>query len=380
MVTSLEASEKNVGYRGSKSVICESIAVKEQRVDGSWCSKDNLMHLRCTLMGFERNYQVKILSKQINKVRWYTSTTAHKPSITPNSNLGPWFLTGFADAECSLSILIQANSKYATGWRIKPVFAIGLHKKDIELLKNIQSSLGVGKIHIHGKDSIQFRVDSIKELQVVINHFESYPLVTAKWADYILFKKAFDIILLKEHLSPEGLLKLVGIKASLNLGLNASLKEAFPNWKELQYDRPNYIFCGIPDPNWMAGFASGDSSFNIKINNSPTSLLNKRVQLRFGIGLNIREKALIQHLAAYFDLSDTLKYIYFDLNSARFEAVKFSDITDKIIPFFEKHSIQGKKSQDFVDFKQAAGIIKSKGHLTSEGLERILEIKARMNE
>ena len=34
-VTSQEASEKNVGYRGSKSVILNNIAVKEQRVDGS---------------------------------------------------------------------------------------------------------------------------------------------------------------------------------------------------------------------------------------------------------------------------------------------------------------------------------------------------------
>lgn len=34
MVTSLKASEKNVGNRGSKSVISESITVKEQRVYG----------------------------------------------------------------------------------------------------------------------------------------------------------------------------------------------------------------------------------------------------------------------------------------------------------------------------------------------------------
>nr|YP_009262108.1 hypothetical protein [Chrysoporthe deuterocubensis]AMX22183.1 hypothetical protein [Chrysoporthe deuterocubensis] len=247
------------------------------------------------------------------------------------------------------------------------------------LLKRIQSYLGVGKIHIHGKDSIQFRIDSPKELEVIINHFENYPLVTAKWADYTLFKKALVIILLKEHLSRKGLLKLVGIKASLNLGLNGSLKEAFPNWEELQIDRPSYVFKGIPDPNWISGFASGDSSFNVKISNSPTSLLNKRVQLRFGIGLNIREKALIQYLVAYFDLSDNLKNIYFDLNSARFEVVKFLDITDKIIPFFDKYPIQGKKSLDYINFKEVADIIKSKNHLTSEGFQEILDIKASMN-
>jgi len=37
--------------------------VKEQRVDGSLCLINK--HIRCTLMGFERNYQIKILSNQI---------------------------------------------------------------------------------------------------------------------------------------------------------------------------------------------------------------------------------------------------------------------------------------------------------------------------
>jgi hypothetical protein len=64
--------EKEMGYRGSKS----AYAVKEQRVDGSWSI--NSIHLRCTLMGFERNYQVKILSKQINKVRSYTSLAVNQ--------------------------------------------------------------------------------------------------------------------------------------------------------------------------------------------------------------------------------------------------------------------------------------------------------------
>lgn len=52
------------------------IYVKEQRVDGSYCiiSKSKIMQLRCTLMGFERNYQIKILSKQLNKNKINFST------------------------------------------------------------------------------------------------------------------------------------------------------------------------------------------------------------------------------------------------------------------------------------------------------------------
>jgi hypothetical protein len=67
MVTSYKMNESEMDYRGSKSVLLNSI-VKEQRVDGSWRNyflRNSL--LRCTLMDFERNYQIKVLSKQLNK-------------------------------------------------------------------------------------------------------------------------------------------------------------------------------------------------------------------------------------------------------------------------------------------------------------------------
>jgi hypothetical protein len=72
-------SESKMDYRGSKSGI---IPVKEQRVDGSW----GLINkpLRCTLMGFERSYQTKILTKQLNKLSF--STMTHKE----DTKLNPW--------------------------------------------------------------------------------------------------------------------------------------------------------------------------------------------------------------------------------------------------------------------------------------------------
>jgi hypothetical protein len=38
-----------------------------------------------------------------------------------------------------------------------------------------------------------FIVSSIKELEVIINHFDKYPLLTQKQADYLLFKSAFAL-------------------------------------------------------------------------------------------------------------------------------------------------------------------------------------------
>ena len=65
MVTSHKMNENEMGYRGSKSLK----SVKEQREDGSYFinKNKNLMKLRCTLMGREICYQIKIPSKQLIK-------------------------------------------------------------------------------------------------------------------------------------------------------------------------------------------------------------------------------------------------------------------------------------------------------------------------
>ena len=57
----------------------------------------------------------------------------------------------------------------------------------------------------------------------------------------------------------------------------------------------------------------------------------------------------------------------------------FPDIFSKIIPFFNKNPILTVKEKDFNDFKLAADIIKSKLHLTPEGLARLRVLKAKMN-
>ena len=401
--------EKEIGYRGSKTapkiINCRGTAiinnnvlgvVKEQRVDGSYTNK---LVLRCTLTGLDRGYQniikeinnnsglfskitensrIKILSKQINQIRTYSANnTSQKPKV--NGTIDPWFLTGFTDAEGTFSILIQHNKSYATNWRVKAIFAIGLHNKELSFLETIKSYWGVGNIHKHSSNSLQYRVESIKDLQVILDHFDKYPLVTCKRIDYEIFKKAFYIIKKQEHTTKEGLLKLIGLKSNLNLGLSSKLKEEFSNWKDIEISRPEYKFKGIPVPQWMAGFSSGDGSFNIKISKSETNKLGVRVQLRFSIGLHLREKEFVEYLTTYFNLTKD-KYVYYKDKSVEFQITNINDIINVIIPFFIEYPIKGKKNLDFTEFNKVVVMIKNKEHLTKEGFDEILNIKSNMNQ
>ena len=97
------------------------------------------------------------------------------------------------------------------------------------MLRSIQTTLGVGKIYNQGNDGIQLRVESLKELLILITHFDNYPLITKKRFDYICLKKAILLIKNKEHLTPKGLIELVSIRASMGKGLTKELKAVFPD-------------------------------------------------------------------------------------------------------------------------------------------------------
>ena len=100
-------------------------------------------------------------------------------------------------------------------------------KRTYALLEQIQSFFGVGANH--GNDSVQFRVGSLVDLKVIINHFDKYPLLSQKLGDFQLFRRVVEIMMRKEHLTPGGLQQIVNIRASINNGLSDSLKIAFPD-------------------------------------------------------------------------------------------------------------------------------------------------------
>ena len=389
--------ENEMGYRGSKSEINNpqptKISVKEQRVDGSWFIKHKLINLRCTLTGGASCYPFKILSKQLNNRS--ISILNLKPDISP------WFITGFSDAEGCFSIKIQPNVKLKTKWRVRPVFSITLHLKDLSLLEVIQKALGVGQISKSGEKAVIYAVDSIKEMPVIINHFDIYPLITQKISDYLIFKQCFEIIKQGEHLTERGLLEIIGLKSSLNLGLSDNLMNFFP--KLTIKERPGYLFKGIPDPFWISGFTSGDGSFHIVLRNSDSK---SGVFARFSIHLHVRELEVLKGIASYLKLysttlpskfleprvkaeasiekrpkeQETYKKITILNKSVSLQITKFSDIVNIIIPFFNKYPILGVKSLDFLDFKKVCEIIKTKEHLISPSVfNQILQIKSGMN-
>ena len=302
-----------------------------------------------------------------NLIRLYSSLTTTSGSTLKysfnNKNsffLHPYFITGFIDGEGCFTISIYPDSRRSNGWQVKPIFSINLHDKDLKILEAMQRTLGVGKIYKDSKEAVQFRVSSLKNLDVIIKHLDKYPLITQKWSDYILFKECVELIKNKEHLTLEGLQKIVNIKASINLGLSEKMIESFP--KSVKVERPQVKNIKIQDPNWLRGFTEAEGSFQVIIKNSSDKTY---VGLKFSTTQHVRDKLLIESLVDYLGCGKS--YIASDRNEIYFHVMKFSDILEKIIPLFNDYPMIGVKKEDYLDFVKVAELINSKEHITKRG-------------
>ncbi|VBB87383.1 Dod ND4L i1 grp IC protein (mitochondrion) [Podospora comata] len=294
--------------------------------------------------------------------------------------LNPSFISGFSDAEGSFVVTILNNPRYKIGWNVQARFKIKLHEKDRALLLLIQNYFdNVGYISkINDRSTVEFRVSDITSLNnIIIPHFEKYTLITNKYKDFIIFKQIVSLMSENKHTTLEGLKEILEYRASLNWGLSKNLKESFPSIVPVKrVEIEDNILSNLRlRPNWVAGFSAGESNFFITISGN-------KVWLRFSIAQDSRDILLLKSLVEFFNCGYIAQYK--NRKVCEFIVTKINDIIIYIIPFFEKYKIEGSKYKDYVNFKEAAILIKNKEHLGgaekgSSRLNKIIELKNSMN-
>jgi hypothetical protein len=85
-------------------------------------------------------------------------------------------------------------------------FVIKLHRDDEAVLNTICHTLGVGRVVLRPKyNTCSFEVGSEKELRILIDLLDKYPLMGDKYLDYINFRKAFFLYFDRSSLVTESL-------------------------------------------------------------------------------------------------------------------------------------------------------------------------------
>jgi hypothetical protein len=96
----------------------------------------------------------------------------------------------------------------------------------------------------------------------------------------------------------------------------------------------------------VAGFTTGDGSFYLTIR---ANKLNEipRTDIGFSITQHLRDMLLLEKFITFFNCGRIKKDSRYSVHY--YVVTNIKDITNKIIPFFNKYNIKGVKSLNFVD-------------------------------
>jgi len=253
------------------------------------------------------------------------------------SNLSPWFLTGFIEAEGNFDILLFSNLRALAKTGIKFRFRIAANYKDIVILCAIKNYFGSGSISIIRKDTdvVTLEISSIEVIKnVIIPFLDACPLKGTKYYDYLTWKNSFNDFMENKDSLDSKLLLIERLKeAKTNLNRNKQdIKLPMEHLKEI-------------DPNYISGFASGDGS--VSLVTGPASFNEGFGRSTFVITQHVNNKLLLETIMNYFSVGTitSVKSRPFEVN---YVVSNKEDINNTIIPFFELNPFYGLHSISFL--------------------------------
>jgi hypothetical protein len=124
---------------------------------------------------------------------------------------------------------------------------------------------------------------------------------------------------------------------------------------------------------WIVGFVDGEGCFHIDVHQKSDMRWKLQMQPEFTVVQNEADVQILYALKDYFGCGSVgvnrkdeygTRYLY------RVKSV--NNLIDKIIPFFDKHSLKTKKKIEYQRFRRICLLMHSKYHLSS--LQNFLEV------
>src|SRR5579872_3622261 len=137
------------------------------------------------------------------------------------SRLDPYWVVGFVDGEGCFSVSLHHNPRFARrthGWQLHPTFQVYQHSDHTELLRELVSFFGCGKVRSKGPSSSvsTYAVDSLEDIESkIVPFFNEHP-PRVKLQDFVLFSEIVRSLRMKQHARVDGLIRLVRMAYAMN--------------------------------------------------------------------------------------------------------------------------------------------------------------------
>ena len=133
------------------------------------------------------------------------------------------------------------------------------------------------------------------------------------------------------------------------------------------------------DKNWITGFVDGEGCFYVGINKSEDLKTGYQVLPEFRIVQHKRDLKILYAIKNFFGYGSVVCNKSKGSDIYEYRVRKFETLHDVILPFFESNELLTTKKFNFLAFREIILIMKKQEHLTEVGLQRIINIKNRMN-
>lgn len=130
----------------------------------------------------------------------------------------PSYISGYVDGEGCFTVSIAPRPRIRIGWEVRPSMSVSQNGDRSEVLLEIQRFFGCGTLRPDRSDqTLKWEIRNLRLLnERIVPHFRRYPLMSGKWRDFELFASICERMTRGEHLTAEGLRKIVQLAAQMN--------------------------------------------------------------------------------------------------------------------------------------------------------------------
>ncbi len=151
-------------------------------------------------------------------------------------DLKPDWVVGFVDGEGCFYVGINRNRTMKTGYQVLPEFRVVQHERDIQILYALKRFFKCGVVRRNHEDRYELRIRKRSCLKKVAEFFEKHPLKTKKNIDFKKFRKILLMMERGEHLTEDGLIKIIGIVMDMNTKNHERLRQTLEEIRKQELD------------------------------------------------------------------------------------------------------------------------------------------------
>ena len=132
------------------------------------------------------------------------------------------------------------------------------------------------------------------------------------------------------------------------------------------------------NPWFVTGIIDAEGTFCTTIYKNKAYKTGWVVRSFFEIGLNQRDSSLIYQLKDFFEGIGTIS-LDKKANVLKYSTASLKDLSSIVIPHFKKYPLLSQKGADFGFFERIVELMNKGAHLTINGLQQVINIRASMN-